>query len=116
MRDKLNSAWKWKPIKENDDFDLGDMGDLDGEFDLGDMDLGDDLDLDNDLLGKLFRIYARGFTAIYSIQCDGSVETTQRKDQNENGESSLNFELENYDNSSMDRSLGMDQSFGKFIN
>jgi len=42
---------------ENDDFDLGDMGDLDGEFDLGDMDLGDDLDLDNDLLGKLFYIY-----------------------------------------------------------
>ena len=39
---------------ENDDFDLSDMGDLDGEFDLGDMDLGDDLDLDNDLLGKLF--------------------------------------------------------------
>ena len=65
MRDKLNSAWKWKPIKENDDFDLGDMGDLDGEFDLGDMDLGDDLDLDNDLLGKLF--HAKGFTAIYSI-------------------------------------------------
>ena len=52
---------------ENDDFDLGDMGDLDGEFDLGDMDLGDDLDLDNDLLGKLFGIYAKGFTAIYSI-------------------------------------------------
>ena len=47
------------------------MGDLDGEFDLGDMDLGDDLDLDNDLLGKLF--HAKGFTAIYSIECDGSV-------------------------------------------
>ena len=43
------------------------MGDLDGEFDLGDMDLGDDLDLDNDLLGKLLHIYAKGFTAIYSI-------------------------------------------------
>ena len=28
----------------------------------------------------------------------------------------MNFELENYDNSSMDRSLGMDQSFGKFMN
>ena len=42
---------------ENDDFDLGDMGDLDGEFDLGDMDLGDDLDLDNHLLGKLFYLY-----------------------------------------------------------
>ena len=41
------------------------MGDLDGDFDLGDMDLGDDLDLDNDLLGKLF--HAKGFTAIYSI-------------------------------------------------
>ena len=41
------------------------MGNLDGEFDLGDMDLGDDLDLDNDLLGKLF--HAKGFTAIYSI-------------------------------------------------
>ena len=49
-----------KTHKENDDFDLGDMGNLDGEFDLGDMDLGDDLDLDNDLLGKLF-------TVIYSI-------------------------------------------------
>ena len=45
---------KLKTHLENDDFDLGDMGDLDGEFDLGDMDLGDDLDLDNDLLGKLF--------------------------------------------------------------
>ena len=54
-----------KTHKENDDFDLGDMGNLDGEFDLGDMDLGDDLDLDNDLLGKLF--HAKGFTAIYSI-------------------------------------------------
>ena len=62
-----------KTHKENDDFDLGDMGDLDGDFDLGDMDLGDDLDLDNDLLGNLFHIYAIGFTAIYSIQCDGSV-------------------------------------------
>ena len=41
------------------------MGDLDGEFDLGDMDLGDDLDLDNDLLGKSFN--AKGFTTIYSI-------------------------------------------------
>ena len=38
------------------------MGDLDGEFDLGDMDLGDDLDLDNDLLGKLFHIYVKSFT------------------------------------------------------
>ena len=56
-----------KTHKENDDFDLGDMGDLDGEFDLGDMDLGDDLDLDNDLLGKLLHIYTKGFTAIYSI-------------------------------------------------
>ena len=40
--------------KENTDFDLGDMGDLDGDFDLGDMDLGDDLDLEDDLLGKLW--------------------------------------------------------------
>ena len=37
------------------------MGDLDGEFDLGDMDLGDDLDLDNDLLGKLFHLYRISF-------------------------------------------------------
>ena len=43
------------------------MGDLDGEFDLGDMDLGDDLDLDNDLLGKLFRIYTKGFTAFFQF-------------------------------------------------
>ncbi len=45
-----------KTYQENDDFDLGDMGDMadfDGEFDLGDMDLGDDLDLDNDILGTL---------------------------------------------------------------
>ena len=41
--------------QDNTDFDLGDMGDLDGDFDLGDMDLGDDLDLDNDLLGKLLQ-------------------------------------------------------------
>ena len=73
MRDKLNSAWKWKPIKENDDFDLGDMGDLDGEFDLGDMDLGDDLDLDNDLLGKLFHINAKGFTSIIRLAYHGIV-------------------------------------------
>ena len=42
-----------KTHKENSDFDLGDMGDLDGDFDLGDMDLADDLDLETDLLGKL---------------------------------------------------------------
>ena len=42
-----------KAHKENTGFDLGDMSDLDGDFDLGDMDLGDDLDLENDLLGKL---------------------------------------------------------------
>lgn len=50
---------------ENDDFDLGDMGDLDGEFDLGDMDLGDDLDLDNDLLGKLFYLYCNFSIRLY---------------------------------------------------
>ena len=44
------------------------MGDLDGEFDLGDMDLGDDLDLDNDLLGKLFHIYAKDFTVWHIME------------------------------------------------
>ena len=56
-----------KTHKENDDFDLGDMGDLDGEFDLGDMDLGDDLDLENDLLGKLFHFYGKGFTTFFRL-------------------------------------------------
>ena len=42
----------------------------------------------------------------------GSIKTFSLKDQNENRDSSLNFELEDYD-TSVDRSLGVDQSFGK---
>ena len=41
-----------------DEFDLEnfDLGDLDGEFDigtLGEIDIGDDIDLDNDFLGSV---------------------------------------------------------------
>ena len=46
----MHQALTWNQLKDSNDFDLGD---LDGEFNLDDMDLGDDLDLDNDLLGML---------------------------------------------------------------
>ena len=112
--------------QDNTDFDLGDMGDLDGDFDLGDMDLGDDLDLDNDLLGKLLQQIIYSSRNRRSDPLNGpesGLQITVRRSlefsffnlisdsQNDNYESSMNFDLENFGDSSMDQSL--DKGFGK---
>ena len=104
--------------QDNTDFDLGDMGDLDGDFDLGDMDLGDDLDLDNDFLGKLLHesIYYSRDRLNGPDHCPLISEIVINfisDSPNDNDESSMNFDLENFGDSSMDQSL--DKAFGKLI-
>ena len=111
-----------KTHQDNTDFDLGDMGDLDGDFDLGDMDLGDDLDLDNDFLGKLLHesiYYSRDRRSgplngpDHCPLISEIVINLISDSQNDNDESSVNFDLENFGDSSMDQSL--DKAFGKLI-